>query len=142
MLLQPFLPKSTYRAALQYALVHDDTEILTADIPSTVKRRGYVKVHEDVLDTVVQLQRPSDPLVCATVKLADLAEAAVFCMEEMALGNKLINGVFKDVAQNYAVALNEFCRLSEASYDAVKERTIPPFKEGTFDFEYYTGNLL
>jgi 5'-deoxynucleotidase YfbR-like HD superfamily hydrolase len=144
MLLKPFIPKSTYRAAIDYALTHDDTEILTADIPSTVKRAGYVKVDEDTLTYIVQGPDPHkvDPLVKATVKLADLSEAAIFCMEEIALGNKLIKGVFADVLKNYNRALDGFVSASGADKDEVKERTMPPFKKGTFDFEYYTGNLL
>jgi 5'-deoxynucleotidase YfbR-like HD superfamily hydrolase len=81
------------------ALLHDLAEHQTGDIPSPAKHKygigEQVSQLEEVLLKDAGLEMPSlHPEDARILKLADVAQGALFCMKEMSLGNSSIRGVF------------------------------------------------
>ncbi len=88
------------RALLIAALLHDLAEHLTGDIPSPAKREFGIGDRVDELEQRLMraagLVMPElSPADARTLKLADLAQGAVFCARELSLGNRGMRPVFE-----------------------------------------------
>lgn len=87
------------RQLLMAAMFHDLAEHQTGDIPSPAKREfgigGKVDELEHRLMNAAGLIMPhlSDEDK-RTLKLADVAQGALFCARELSLGNKRMRGIF------------------------------------------------
>lgn len=86
------------RQVLMAALFHDLAEHQTGDIPSPAKRQFGIGDKVDQLE--LRLMRAAGvvmPELCAedarTLKLADLAQGALFCAREISLGNSRMRTV-------------------------------------------------
>lgn len=87
------------RELLLAALTHDLAEQVTGDIPSTAKRMygvsDTVTSLEDSVMTMAKLPFPSlSEHEARLLKLADLAQGALFCARELSLGNRRMRVVF------------------------------------------------
>jgi 5'-deoxynucleotidase YfbR-like HD superfamily hydrolase len=90
---------SASRELLTAALIHDLAEHQTGDIPSPAKREfgigGKVDELEHRLMIAAGLMMPELTLENKrTLKLAALAQGALFCAREVSLGNKRMRGIF------------------------------------------------
>lgn len=86
------------RQVLMAALFHDLAEHQTGDIPSPAKRQFGIGDKVDELEQ--RLMRAAgivmpelSPEDARTVKLADLAQGALFCVREISLGNSRMRAV-------------------------------------------------
>lgn len=83
-------------SALIWALMHEELEAVTGDLPSPTKSPEYKQAMGELLDGVtivheadfVTTQRVAD-----LVKVADLLEAVLFLNEEIAMGNKAVTSI-------------------------------------------------
>lgn len=87
------------RQLLMAALFHDLAEHQTGDIPSPAKREfgigGKVDELEQRLMNAAGIVTPQlSPEDTRTLKLADVAQGALFCSREISLGNKRMRRVF------------------------------------------------
>lgn len=87
------------RQLLMAALFHDLAEHQTGDIPSPAKREfgigGKVDELEQRLMIAAGIVTPHlSPEDKRTLKLADVAQGALFCSREISLGNKRMRRVF------------------------------------------------
>jgi 5'-deoxynucleotidase YfbR-like HD superfamily hydrolase len=95
---------------LKAALLHDLTEQFTGDIPSPAKRELGIANDIGVLEKrLMQNAGISMPTLSnherRTLKLADIAHGALFCLKEMSMGNVDIRKVY-DRYISYAEELN------------------------------------
>lgn len=95
---------------LKAALLHDLTEQFTGDIPSPAKRELGIANDIGVLEKrLMQNAGISMPALSnnerRTLKLADIAHGALFCLKEMSMGNVDIRKVY-DRYISYAEELN------------------------------------
>jgi len=98
------------RDVLLAALLHDLSEHLTGDIPSPAKRIYGIGEHVTSLElsmlAAAGLTMPKlTPAELRVVKLADLAQGALFCVREFSLGNTNILKVL-DRYLSYAESMN------------------------------------
>lgn len=94
------LSPSASRALLIAALMHDLAEQHTGDIPSPAKREYGIGEQVDKLERRLMLQAGlAYPELSAadarTLKLADIAHGALFCVREMSLGNRRMAVVYE-----------------------------------------------
>lgn len=87
------------RQVLMAALFHDLAEHQTGDIPSPAKREFGIGGKVDELEQrLMNAAGIIMPLLSAddkrTLKLADVAQGALFCAREISLGNKRMRRVF------------------------------------------------
>jgi len=93
---------------LMGALVHDLAEHQTGDIPSPAKRE--YGIGEQVSELEERLLRSAcldvelSKKEARTLKMADLAQGALFCVRELQLGNRLASVVY-DRYMSYAESL-------------------------------------
>lgn len=84
---------------LQAALLHDLAEGVTGDIPSPAKRLYGINAHiSDIEDDLLEgagLPVPGLTLdEKRTLKLADMAQGALFCCQEIEMGNRAMRDVY------------------------------------------------
>lgn len=106
------------------ALVHDLAESQTGDIPSPAKREYGIgeQVHEleaRLLFSAGLSVRNLSPAEERVLKLADLAQGALFCVREMSLGNSRMVDVFNRYI-SYAEGMLLFAK-EKALFDLIKE---------------------
>lgn len=87
------LDPTTTRDVLIAALLHDLSEQYTGDIPSPAKREYGIGAQVDALErrlmSEVGLPMPAlGSQDSRTLKLADIAYGALFCVKEISLGNR------------------------------------------------------
>lgn len=102
LLLEPEAPRSLLMAAL----FHDLAEHQTGDIPSPAKREYGIGEQVDRLERrLMQEAGIAYPALgsqdARTLKLADIAHGALFCLREMSLGNRRMSLVY-DRYMSYA----------------------------------------
>jgi 5'-deoxynucleotidase YfbR-like HD superfamily hydrolase len=88
----------TENQVLRYALLHDETEALTGDIPATVARGPLPRKTSEYEEQSGQGASGAPADIRQILKIADLLEAFLFVKEEELLGNKsldIINGHIK-----------------------------------------------
>ena len=98
-LLALLINPSATREVLLAALMHDLAEHQVGDIPSPAKREygigEQVSELEDRLMRAAGLVMPDlKPEDARLLKLADIAQGALFCVREISLGNQRIRTVF------------------------------------------------
>lgn len=86
------------RDVMMYALVHDSSESIYGDIPSTAKRMMRPNHDFNAIDRDVM--PPFSDEVKSVVKMADYIEALLTLTEERAMGNRRIDDVYNDVWLN------------------------------------------
>ena len=84
---------------LRAALLHDLAEQYTGDIPSPAKREYGIGEQVDELEYRLMREAglPYPELTsyeARTLKLADIAHGALFCLREMSLGNRRMRAVY------------------------------------------------
>lgn len=94
------------RPLLLAALFHDLAEHQTGDIPSPAKREYGIGDQVDKLERRLMLEAgvvfpELSPEDARTLKLADIAHGALFCLREMSLGNRRMRAVY-DRYMSYA----------------------------------------
>jgi len=77
---------------VKYVLMHDISEQVTGDIPSPAKKRGYVTVNS--LSYLSYLLPTIDERDRRRMKLVDVLDGMLFCIEERLLGNLNVVEVF------------------------------------------------
>ena len=123
-----YLLKPTCSAELlRAALLHDLSEHLTGDIPSPAKRLyGIGEQVSHIEEELLEGSGLSFPVLSAVekrvLKLADIAQGALFCAREMQLGNTKLRLVF-DRYMSYA---NEFMLVGRERdlFQAIQEMTV------------------
>lgn len=98
------------RDLLLAALTHDLAEQVTGDTPSTAKRlygvTDQVSALEDAVMTTAGLQFPHlTDYEKRILKLADVAQGALYCVREMQLGNRRMRVPFDNYI-SYADSMN------------------------------------
>ena len=95
----PRIPISDYiiTDVLYYALIHDETEAITGDIPSPAGQRHIPGKSSAFEKTSGQGATTADDDVRDLLKVADLLEAFLFVKEEMALGNKMLDSILLSI---------------------------------------------
>jgi len=99
-------------AIVNYALFHDIEEIFTGDVPSTAKK--YVDIEGINRDLVSMLGLPRHrispvklTLVKNIIKAADLADALIFCYEELRMGNTIVEKVIGQLEPKMLTAIQK-----------------------------------
>lgn len=87
------------RTLLIAALYHDLAEQQTGDIPSPAKREYGIADQVEGLELRLMREAglhypPLTPSEERTLKLADIAHGALFCIREMSLGNRRMRAVY------------------------------------------------
>lgn len=105
------LPNDVHVNVLNYAISHDYEEAITGDPAGPSKNErcmsiNKASIHEDVgyVDNHTVFEK-------AVVKLADLAEAMLWCRQQMAMGNMLYAPVFSSMHEELGVRLERFKQL-------------------------------
>jgi 5'-deoxynucleotidase YfbR-like HD superfamily hydrolase len=98
-LLCTLIDPNASRALLMAALLHDLAEQVTGDIPSPAKRQFGINDQVSAMEAKILRSVGIDfPLLTMeetrTLKLADLAQGAMFCARELTLGNSRMRSVF------------------------------------------------
>ena len=93
------LDPECYKYVLLAALLHDLAEHQTGDIPSPAKREYGIGEQVDQLESkLLNCAGLSLPIMTKeemrTLKIADIAQGALFCAKEIALGNKSMRIIF------------------------------------------------
>jgi 5'-deoxynucleotidase YfbR-like HD superfamily hydrolase len=109
---------------LRAALMHDLAEHQTGDIPSPAKREYGIGEQVNELEHRLMLEAGIEfPELSAedlrTLKLADIAQGAMYCLREVSLGNKMMQRIFRRYSE-YAEAMEPVGREREvfnAIYD-------------------------
>jgi 5'-deoxynucleotidase YfbR-like HD superfamily hydrolase len=106
MILDPSVRGNVLRAAL----LHDLPEHVTGDIPSPAKRIHGIGAQVKSLEADLMCQagfseRYLEPREQRLLKLADLAQGAMFCAREITLGNRKMSAVMGRYLE-YARAMN------------------------------------
>ena len=109
---------------LKAALLHDLAEHETGDLPSPAKRAYGIGAQVSELEDKLLIEANLEiPYLFKheerTLKLADIAQGALFCVREIGLGNSKLRVVF-DRYMSYAEALNPTAREREL-FDIIKE---------------------
>ena len=104
-ILDPYCSVTVLRAAL----FHDLSEHVTGDIPSPDKRAYDIGAQvSDIEDKLLDEADLTMPWLAGyehrTLKLADIAQGALFCAREISLGNSKMRAVF-DRYMSYAAEL-------------------------------------
>lgn len=111
------------------ALMHDLAEHQTGDIPSPAKRAygigEQVNELEEKLLKSVGLNFTLHPDDTRTLKLADIAQGAIFCVREMQLGNigmKTVYDRYKSYAEEFVLLgrERELFNLIDNMYEGTK----------------------
>lgn len=94
---------------LKAALYHDLAEQVVGDIPSPAKRRFDLGQRLDQLEfDIIEQAGVQQPMLTAeearTLKLADIAQGALFCAREVQLGNVRLEPVFNRYV-SYAIEM-------------------------------------
>lgn len=97
---------SASQALLVAALFHDLSEHQTGDIPSPAKRQYGIGEQVEKLELQLMLEAGVNfpeltPRDARTLKLADIAHGALFCLREINLGNRRMRVVY-DTYISYA----------------------------------------
>jgi 5'-deoxynucleotidase YfbR-like HD superfamily hydrolase len=108
---------------LKAALLHDLAEQATGDIPSPAKRELGIRDQISAVEQAVLLNadfRLPDLTTheARTLKLADIAHGALFCVREMELGNRRARQVF-DRYMSYASGLR--CGAESELFNTIAE---------------------
>ena len=87
------------RQLIKAALYHDLAEQYTGDTPSPVKRECGIGEQIDQLERRFMVEAgviypELTPEETRTLKLADIAHGALFCLREMSLGNRRMRAVY------------------------------------------------
>ena len=93
-----FLAPDASANLLKAALVHDLAEHVLGDIPAPSKREFGIGEQVNRLEDMLLSQHNLDPEItkeeARILKLADIAQGALFCIRELSLGNSGIKIVF------------------------------------------------
>lgn len=122
LLMNPHASGSLLRAAL----MHDLAEHQTGDIPSPAKREYNIGDQVNELERRLMLEAGIEyPELTAedyrTLKLADIAQGALFCMREMSLGNQRMDRILNRYME-YAEQLNPVGRERDL-FETIEEMT-------------------
>lgn len=103
------LDQSASSPLLIAALLHDLAEHRTGDIPSPAKREYGIGEQVEKLELRLMLESgiifpELSPEDARTLKFADIAHGALFCLREMSLGNRRMRAVY-DTYISYAKKL-------------------------------------
>ena len=96
-----------FEAVMYYALIHDEMEALTGDLPSPAtnyipdKSKKYEQEHNIGAANV-------DGDLKLILKVADLLEAYLFVNEDQKLGNQNLGEIEANIYQRLHIALNSF----------------------------------
>jgi 5'-deoxynucleotidase YfbR-like HD superfamily hydrolase len=106
------------------ALTHDLAEHVTGDVPAPSKREfgisdQFNRLEEKLLQSSGWNGNTLDPQDARTLKLADIAQGALFCVEEMQRGNRLMKVVF-DRYIGYAESM-VLCGAEKVLFSTIKE---------------------
>jgi 5'-deoxynucleotidase YfbR-like HD superfamily hydrolase len=98
-LLCTLIDPNASRELLMAALMHDLAEQVTGDIPSPAKRQFGISDQVSAMEAKIMRSVGIDfPMLtmeeARVLKLADLAQGALFCARELALGNSRMRPVF------------------------------------------------
>lgn len=83
------------REVLIYAIVHDSSESISGDFPSSIKE--IIQPHFDFKTLDEGMIPQISNATRNVVKVADCIDALLFLKEEMSMGNKRIQDVYNDV---------------------------------------------
>lgn len=111
---------------LRAALMHDLSEHQTGDIPSPAKREYNIGDQVNELERRLMLEAGIEypeltPEEYRTLKLADIAQGALFCMREMMLGNQRMDKILNRYIE-YAEELRPVGRERDL-FSAIEEMT-------------------
>tara|TARA_R110000823_G_scaffold154417_1_gene285290 strand:- start:655 stop:1176 length:522 start_codon:yes stop_codon:yes gene_type:complete len=103
------------------SLYHDCAEYLTGDLPAPIKKSSkevtkVIKQLEDdfnaELDIAIDINKEDQ----VKVKFCDCLEGALFCLEELEMGNKMIINVFSRYMEYLREQINEHKQLKEVEW--------------------------
>ena len=116
---------------LKASLYHDCAEYLTGDLPAPIKKSSeavaeVIKELEDNfnkdLDILIRLEDYDE----VKVKFCDCLEGALFCLEELEMGNKMVADVFSKYMEYLREQVNEHNQLKQVEWiidEITKEAT-------------------
>lgn len=113
-------------ALLIAALQHDLAEQDTGDLPAPAKRRlgiseQFAEYEETILLEIGLLAQPLSEYELRILKLADCAELCLFCIREIALGNKQMHIVYQR-GISYIHELGKCGRIAEELITVIEEK--------------------
>ena len=113
------------------SLYHDCAEYLTGDLPAPIKKSSkevakVIKQLEDdfnaELDIAIDINKEDQ----VKVKFCDCLEGALFCLEELEMGNKMVADVFSKYMEYLREQVNEHNQLKQVEWiidEITKEAT-------------------
>lgn len=103
---------------IEYALTHDDDEVVTGDIPSNAKKTGGVIVkHKYIKNGVFDW-------VAKFVKIADVIEGLLFIEEEIRMGNSTLKNLRGKNVEEVIRRIEEFNEWYEYEYSLEIDKEI------------------
>lgn len=113
------------REVLIAALLHDLAECITGDIPSPAKRLyGITAQVDDLEETIMRnsgwVLPVLEPAERRVLKLADIAQGALFCVRELNKGNRTMRLVY-DRYMSYAQKM-DLVGSERQLFNAIKEQ--------------------
>ena len=113
--------KQATATGIKASLYHDCAEYLTGDLPAPIKKSSkevtkVIKQLEDdfnaELDIAIDINKEDQ----VKVKFCDCLEGALFCLEELEMGNKMIIDVFGRYMEYLREQINEHKQLKEVEW--------------------------
>jgi len=106
--------------ALEYALHHDDPEIVSGDVPTPLKKRLPPGLLDEATSFRIPPLKTPPEFILKAVKALDYLEALAFLYEEQAIGNHRLLRLINLLHTKFMKACDDFQDAASRSPDCVR----------------------